>query len=549
MKTLFSKLKNTLFLIVMTTTLFAQKTNVDLIVTNARIYTVNNSFDIDEAFAVDKGKFVAVGTVDEIFSSFSSDDIVDAKGKFIYPGFNDGHSHFLSYGLAATRYANLVGTSSFDEVVELVKAHHNKYPGEWILGRGWDQNDWADISFPTKEKLDKAFPNTPVVLTRIDGHAVLANSEALERAGIDGNSKVYGGEVVLQNGEPTGVLIDNAIGLVRSIIPDFSKKEKTQALLLAQKDCFAVGLTTLTDAGLDKDEILLIDKLQNKGQLKIKVYAMLSPTEENFEYFFEEGPIHKDNLTVSSVKLYVDGALGSRGALLLEPYSDAPHTHGLQLSSQAYFDSICNMAYDAGFQVNTHAIGDSGNRIMLRSYAKVLKGKNDKRWRIEHAQIVSADDLHFFGDYSIVPSIQSTHCTSDMYWADERLGPDRIKTAYAYADLLNQNGWLVNGTDFPIEDISPLKTYYAAVGRKDLKGWPEDGFQKENALSREDALRSITIWPAKGSFDEDRKGTIKVGKVADFVILEKDIVQIHESEIPETVVVATFVNGKKVYGK
>jgi len=550
MKKIFSKSSTLLFLIIMVAvTLNAQKANVDLIVTNAKIYTVNNTFDVGEAMAVDKGKFVAVGTVDEILSAYSSENIVNAQGNFVYPGFNDGHSHFLGYGLAATRYANLVGTSSFDEVIDHVKEHNKNYPGTWILGRGWDQNDWQDISFPTKDKLDKAFPNHPVMLTRIDGHAVLINSKALELAMINANTTIEGGEVVIKNGEPTGILIDNAIGLVRSIIPRFSEEEITQALLVAQEDCFAVGLTTVTDAGLDKDEILLIDRLHRNGQLQIKVYAMLSPTKENFDYFFSNGPIRNGKLTVSSVKLYVDGALGSRGALLLEPYSDAPHTHGLQLSSQSYFDNICEMAYKSGFQVNTHAIGDSGNRIMLRSYAKQLKGKNDRRWRIEHAQIVSPEDLHYFNDYSIVPSVQSTHCTSDMYWADERLGPDRIGTAYAYADLLKQNGWLVNGTDFPVEEISPLLTYYAAVSRKDVNGWPEEGFQKENALNREDALRSITIWPAMGSFDEEEKGSIEVGKVADFVILEKDLIHVPEAELPNVTVVATFVDGKKVVGK
>ena len=540
------KIKCILFFLIITTTVMAQRTTVDLIVTNAKIYTVNNSFDIIEAFAIDNGKFVAAGTNKEVMSSFQSDNIIDADSKFIYPGFNDGHSHFLGYGLTATKYANLVGTGSYDEVIDRLKIHYDKYPSKWIFGRGWDQNDWIDISFPTKAKLDSIFPNNPVVLTRIDGHAVLINSVALEMAGIDERSTVDGGEVILENGKPTGVLVDNAIDLVRIIIPEFSRSEKIRALERAQKDCFAVGLTSVTDAGLDKDEILLIDEMNKSGKLDIRVYAMLSPTEENLEYFLSKGPMHNDKLTVSSVKLYVDGALGSRGALLLEPYSDDPHTHGLQLSSQSYFDSICKLVYDAGFQVNTHAIGDSGNRIMLRSYAKCLKGKNDKRWRIEHAQIVEKGDRKFFHDYSIIPSVQSTHCTSDMYWADERLGPERLKTAYAYADLLNENGWLINGTDFPVENISPLLTYYAAVSRKDLKGWPDDGFQKENALSRKDALRSITIWPAKGSFDEKVKGSIEVGKVADFVILDKDILEIPESEIPDTKIIATFVDGKIV---
>ncbi len=547
MKKLFSKFSTFLFLSIMAAiTVNAQKTNVDLIVTNAHVYTVNDSFEMLEAFAVNKGKFVASGLTAEIMSNYTSENVIDAEGKFIYPGFNDGHSHFLGYGFATTKYANLVGTSSYDEVIERAKAHFEKYPGEWILGRGWDQNDWQDISFPTKEKLDKAFPNNPVVLTRIDGHAVVVNSKALELADINSTTTVNGGEVILEDGEPSGILVDNAIEIVRSFIPEFSEEEKTQALLSAQKDCFAVGLTTITDAGLDKQDILLIDKLHKNGKLTIKVYAMLSPTDENFEYFFKNDPIRNGRLTVSAVKLYADGALGSRGALLLEPYSDAPNTQGLQIESLSYYDSICEMAYNAGFQVNTHAIGDSGNRIMLRSYAKQLKGKNDKRWRIEHAQIVSPDDLHYFKDYSIIPSIQSTHCTSDMYWADERLGPERIGNAYAYADLLKQNGWFVNGTDFPIENISPLLTYYAAVSRKDLKGWPEEGFQIENALTREDALRSITIWPAVGSFDEDKKGSIEVGKAADFVILDKDIMFIPESEIPATDIVATYIDGMLV---
>lgn len=257
--------------------------------------------------------------------------------------------------------------------------------------------------------------------------------------------------------------------------------------------------------------------------------------------------MHKERLTVSAVKLYIDGALGSRGALLLKPYSDMPGHYGLRLHPLEYYDTICKMAYEAGFQVNTHAIGDSGNRIMLKTYARFLKGKNDRRWRIEHAQVLSPNDFHYFGDYSIIPSIQSTHCTSDMYWAGKRLGEQRIKTAYAYQQLLEQNGWEVNGTDFPIEDISPLKTFYAAVSRKDLNGWPPGGFQTENAISRKDALYSITLWPAKGSFDEKTKGSIEKGKVADFVVLGQDIMTCPEPEIPHVKILETWVGGERVY--
>jgi len=530
----------------LTTSVIAQKSKVDLIITNGKIYTVNNNFSIVEALAIVDGKFIAMGSSNEILNKYSSTKVIDARGKFIYPGFNDGHSHFLGYGLTKTKYANLVGTTSFNEVIKITEAHHKKYPGNWILGRGWDQNDWKNKSFPTNEALDKAFPNNPVALTRIDGHAVLVNSEALRLAGITAKTKIDGGEILVVDGKPTGVLIDNAINIVRKVISEFSEQEKTEALIIAQKDCFGVGLTSVTDAGLDKDEILLIDKLQKHGKLQIRVYAMLSPNKENFDYFFSKKPIRNGKLTVSSVKLYVDGALGSRGALLLKPYSDDPENQGLQLSPDSYFDSICNKAYNADFQINTHAIGDSGNRIMLHVYSKYLKGKNDRRWRIEHAQIVNPADLHYFKDYSIIPSVQATHCTSDMYWADERLGEERIKNAYAYQVLLNQNNWIINGTDFPIEDISPLKTYFAAVSRKDQDGWPKGGFQMENALSREDALRSITIWPAVGSFDENTKGSIEVGKVADFVILDKDIVTIQEMEIPKVKVVSTYIGGVRV---
>jgi len=535
-----------LFLITMNV-LSQTKKQADLIVHNAKVYTVDNPFSVVSAFAVKEGKFVAVGTDDEVLSLFESPQTIDVKGKFIYPGFNDGHSHFLGYGIVTTQYADLTGTTSFEEVVFRVKQFDKKNHPQWLLGRGWDQNDWDITEFPVNNLLNKNFPDKPVVLTRIDGHAVLANDAALKTAGITARTRIAGGEIILHNGKPTGVLIDNAADLMKSFVPDFDKAQKTEALKKAQEDCFAVGLTTVTDAGLDKDDILLIDSLQQRGIIKMRIYAMISPTKDNFDFFYTQKPWHKERLTVSAVKLYIDGALGSRGALLLDEYSDDPGNFGLQLHQPAYYDSMCKMAYDAGFQVNTHAIGDSGNRIMLQTYAAYLKEKNDLRWRIEHAQIVAPEDIHYFKEYSIIPSVQATHCTSDMYWADKRLGKQRIKTAYAYHDLLLQNGWLINGTDFPIEGISPLKTFYAAVARKDLKGWPKNGFQTENALSRKDALRSITIWPAKGSFDENRKGSIEPGKAADFIILNKDLMTAPAEDLFKIRVLQTYLNGERVF--
>jgi len=524
-----------------------KKQTVDLIVYNATVYTLDTAFSKRTAFAVDKGKFVAVGQDATILADFESTQKLDAGGKPVYPGFNDGHSHFMGYGLAQTKYANLVGLAAFDDLLAALQKFHKDYPGNWILGRGWDQNLWEIKEFPDNTRLDAIFPKIPVVLIRIDGHAVLANSAALAIAGIDKNTRIAGGEIIMKKSKPTGVLLDNAADRMKGFIPKTTDIQKMNALMLAQQNCFAKGLTTVTDAGLDKEDILLIDSLQKAGQLQMKVYAMLSPTKENLDYFFPKGPLHEDRLTVSSVKLYADGALGSRGALLLKPYSDDPENSGLQMEPTSYYDSLCRLAYENGFQVNTHAIGDLANRLALDVYGAILEGKNDRRWRIEHAQIVNTEDLHKFGKFSVIPSIQSTHCTSDMDWADERLGPDRIKEAYPAKQLLEENGWLVNGTDFPIEDINPLYTFYAAVSRKHPDGTPGGGFQMENGLTRKEALYSITLWPARGSFDEVRKGSIEAGKDADFVMLDHDVMTIEEQDITGISVTGTWINGQRVF--
>jgi predicted amidohydrolase YtcJ len=523
------------------------KEKADLIVRNAKVYTVDDEFALKQAFAVRDGKFIAVGSDDDILEKYDSDDIVDAGGKPVYPGFYDAHCHFFGYGTNLIKRADLVGTTSFEEVVERLKEHHAKYPTDWIEGRGWDQNDWAVKEFPTKDLLDAAFPNNPVYLIRIDGHAALVNSEALKRAGITHKTKVTGGEVLLEGREPTGLLIDNAMDIVLAAIPDVDEDFIRRALLSAQENCFAVGLTSVGDAGLGRDTVLLIDKMQQEGDLKMRIYAMLSPSNENLAHFVANGPYETDQLTVRSVKLYADGALGSRGAKMIEPYSDDPDNTGLFMYPAAYYYDLCNRAYDNNYQVNAHAIGDGGNRFLLDTYAEFLEAGNDRRWRIEHAQIVHPDDFQKFGAYGIIPSVQPTHATSDMYWAEERVGPDRIKGGYAFKQLLDENGWIPLGTDFPVEDINPLYTFYAAVARKDLKGWPKGGYQPENALSREEALRGMTIWAAKAGFEEGKKGSIEPGKFADFVILDKDIMRIELHLVPEALVVATFSGGEKVY--
>lgn len=522
----------------------------DLIIKNAKIYTVNKTFDMAGAMAVKDGKILAVGSEKDILGKYGSDRIIDLNGKPVYPGFIDAHCHFLGYGTGLLKQVDLVGTISFDEILEKVKAHHEKYPSNfWIEGRGWDQNDWAEKTFPTRDKLDLLFPENPVILTRIDGHAALVNKKALELAGIDAKTKIEGGDVILKNGKPTGVLIDNAIELVTAIIPPPDVQQLTDALLAAQTNCFAVGLTGVHDAGLGTREVQVIDSLQHDKALKMRMYVMLSPSKENFATFVENGPYKTDHLNVRSIKLYADGALGSRGAKMLKDYSDDPGNSGLVLTPPDTIRKICKTAIEKGYQVNTHAIGDSANRMMLEIYGEFLKGANDKRWRIEHVQIIAPDDFDLFGKYNIVPSAQPTHATSDMYWAEDRVGAERIKGAYAYKQLLDQNGWIPLGTDFPIENINPLYTFYAAAVRKDLKGWPEGGFQMENALSREETLRGMTIWAAKAAFEENEKGSLEPGKLADFVVLEKDIMTAPDTELPHIAVVKTFVGGEEVYSK
>lgn len=524
------------------------KTKVDIIIFSTDIYSCNDSNQVFQSVAIKDGKIHDLGTNEYIFERYSSPVVYNGIGKAVYPGFIDGHCHFYGYGINKLRSADLVGTGSFDEILEIMSEHDKAHSPEWLLGRGWDQNDWENQSWPDIKKLDSLFPDKPVILTRIDGHAVFANTAAIEKSGLKPHSRIEGGDILLdENGDFLGVFIDKAGDTLQDMIPEPDAEEKEEALKIAQEDCIAYGLTSVTDAGLNADVIRLIDSLHNSGILKIKINAMLTANNENLEEFAEKGPYITEKLSVRAVKLYADGALGSRGALLSEPYSDDPGNYGILISNPEYYKEICKKAYDNDYQVCTHTIGDSAARIMLNIYGEILKGENDRRWRIEHAQTINPEDIDLFGKYNIIPSIQATHATSDMYWAKDRIGEERIKWAYAFNDLLHQNGWIINGTDFPIEQINPLLTFYASVARKDPDGFPVEGFQMENALNREETLKSMTLWAAKGSFEENRKGSIEIGKDADIVILSDDIMKIDEELIPEVKVVRTIINGEIVY--
>ncbi|MBF9222382.1 amidohydrolase [Hymenobacter ruricola] len=547
---LFPKLTASLLSLALLSSCGAKREAVDLLVTNATVYTVDSTFSKAEAFVVKDGKFVAVGSAADLKGKYQPTQEVDAGGKFIYPGFYDAHCHFYRYSLGLS-YADLVGTTSWEEVLQKLQQHRRQHPqAAWLLGRGWDQNDWPDKQFPTKDKLDQLFPEVPVALIRVDGHAAIVNQKALDLGGVTARTPISGGTIARDaQGRLTGLLVDNATRLVGNKIAEPSEAEATQLLLQGQQNCLAVGLTSLADAGLDKANIDQLAALQQQKKLKLRLYAMLTPTPENRAYYLKNGPVLTDQLTVSSFKVYADGALGSRGACLVKPYADKPKETGFLLSTEKQFRDLAKELAASKFQMNTHAIGDSANRIILNIYGEALKGQQDRRWRIEHAQVITPADMPKFRQFGIVPSVQPTHATSDMYWAGERLGAERLKTAYAYQGLLKQYGQLALGSDFPVENINPLFGFHAAVARQDAKNYPAAGFQMENAISRPDALRGMTTWAAHAAFEEKRKGQIRPGMLADFVVLDTDLLTAPNEKLRGAQVQQTWIGGKKVFEK
>jgi predicted amidohydrolase YtcJ len=549
----------------------------DLILTNGVVYTVNSKNQVAEAVAVRGDRIIGVGRSSEIRKKFKSKDVLDLQGKAVYPGFIDAHVHLIGFGVSMM-VLNLTGTNSISEIQDLVADRvRSTKPGQWIRGRGWDQNRWRLKDFPTYRALDLVAPNNPVYLIRIDGHATWVNKSVLDLAGITKSTEDPPGGKIMRdkNGTPTGVLIDNAQDLISSVIPPPTEEEITEAITRAVSEWPKYGITSVQDMGVGLKVIELYKKLIDAGKFPIRDYVAVAGESDAWEYYIHHGPeigYGSDHLTVRSVKLYADGALGSRGAALIEPYSDDPGNRGLTLISAAQIQAVAESSLAIGFQVCTHAIGDRANTFTLDSYEKAFRGKSGEpyRFRIEHAQVLAESDIPRFKKLGVIPSMQPTHCTSDMYWAEARLGPKRIRGAYAWRSLLNTGVVICGGSDVPVESPDPLPGFYAAITRQDAEGRPKDwrdvqkyfelssegitdtsafngGWYANQRMTREEALKAFTIWAAYAAFEEGLKGSIEVGKLADLVVLSNDIMKVAPREILDTSVLMTFIGGKLVY--
>jgi predicted amidohydrolase YtcJ len=527
----------------------------DLILTNARIYTADDTRPVVEAVAVAGGRVLFAGNASGAMAlKGAATRVLDLGGRTVIPGMVDAHAHVSGLG-DALHIVDLTGTTSYDEVVARVAERAKRTPrGQWVLGRGWDQNAWGDTRFPTHDKMSVAVPDNPVYIVRVDGHAGLANSKAMQAAGVNAATQDPSGGHIERtaDGSPAGVFVDNAQGLVRRAIPRQTRDEVKTSIVDAVHEAQRWGLTGAHDAGAGETELGVYEELAKSGQLKFRIYAMISDNAATIDAWFKRGPLmdgYNGTLWVRSIKLYADGALGSRGAALLEPYSDDPKNIGLLVSAPAHIQEMATKALKAGFQVNTHAIGDRGNRLVLDAYEAALKAvpTADHRFRVEHAQILNYDDIPRFASLGVIPSMQASHQTSDMYWAGARLGVGRLLGAYAWRSLLNTGVVVPNGSDFPVEKVNPLISFHSAVSRQDARDWPPGGWYPAERMTREEALRSMTIWPAFAAFQEKVLGSLTPGKYADFVVLDQDIMRCPPELILRAKVLQTWVGGVRVY--
>ena len=539
----------------LSTPLAAQAPSADLVVVNGRIYTADATRPIVPAMAIRNGRVVFTGDIAGARALVgSATQTVDLGGRTVIPGMTDAHAHVVGLG-DKLQAVDLVETKSYDEVIaRVVERARNTPAGQWILGRGWDQNDWGDTRWPTHDALSRAVPDHPVMLTRVDGHAVLVNAAAMRAANLTRASRdPAGGEIIRDaQGNPTGVLVDNAENLVARVIPAPTRGQVKGMITAAIAEMHRWGLTGVHDAGASAQTLDLYEELGREGKLNIRLYAMISDHAPTIDAWFRRGPLvggYDGTLWVRSIKLYQDGALGSRGAALLEPYTDDARTSGLLVSPAEHIKDVATRALAAGFQVNTHAIGDRGNRLVLDSYEAALRARPtaDHRFRVEHAQILHSDDIPRFAQLGVIPSMQASHQTSDMYWAGNRLGEGRLRGAYAWRSLLNTNVVIPNGSDFPVEYVNPLISFKASVSRQDANDWPVGGWYPEQRMTRDEALLSMTLWAAYAGFQEAELGSLTPGKRADFVVLDRDIMRVPAEDILGTQVLSTWVGGKSVY--
>jgi predicted amidohydrolase YtcJ len=517
---------------------------VDLIVHNARIHVMDDNNTVLEAMAVHDGKIVEVGPERQILNKYRSEEEIDAKGKDVYPGLTDAHGHLFAYAKQKLTL-DLTNCKSFNELLVRCEKYTSRTGKKFIVGRGWDQSLWATKEMPTYEELNKRFPDIDVLLYRIDGHAALVNKHLFERAKISAQTKIEGGLIGLTDGETNGILLDNAIQLVEKFIPEVSKTELKNSLLEIQTELFQFGITGVHEAGINLDELNILKNLVQKNELKLNVYAMLLPSNQTFDFVRKKGHFRLKNLSVRSFKVYADGALGSRGALLKQPYHDAEHEHGLLLTSIKKMQEVADFCLQHNYQMNTHGIGDSANALILDIYKKAFELNRDHRFRVEHAQVVDPVDFQLFSKYAVFPSVQPTHAVSDQRWAENRLGKERLKGAYAYKSLLNQYGMLAIGTDFPVELTNPFLTIHAAVQRKNSTNQPINGFLPNESLTLEEVMKGMTIWAAFAAFQERTEGTLEKGKNATFVIFERPLTSSYN--FTDNYSWRTYINGQKVH--
>jgi len=527
----------------------------DLVLTNAHIYTSDVNRPVAEALAVRGGRIAFVGSNRGALAlAGPRTERLDLGGKTVITGMVDAHAHLLGLG-QALRTVDLVGTRSYDEVIaRVVERAKTARPGEWIRGRGWDQNDWADTRFPTHAALSRAVPNNPVYLTRVDGHAALVNAKALELAQVTAATPdPTGGRFIRDSANnPTGVLVDGAQGIVGRVIPAPSRAELREQTLAAIAEANRWGLTGIHDAGVAPEGIAVYEELAKEGRYSLRNYVMVRSGDSVLDAFMQRGPqkaLYDGRLWIRAIKLVADGALGSRGAALLEPYSDDPGNTGLITTPPERIKSVAVRALKAGFQVNVHAIGDRANRMVLDQFEAAFREvpTADHRFRIEHAQILRYQDIPRFAELDVIPSMQGSHQTSDMYWAPNRLGPARLGGAYAWRSLLNTGVVIPNGSDFPVEAVNPLISFHSFFTRQDTDNFPPGGWMPEQRTTRQEALLSITLWPAYAAFMENESGSLTIGKYADFVVLDRDIMTVAPEEVLGTRVLLTMLGGKAVY--